>query len=470
MIRIALVILSGNAAASLLTLVRTLVIAHMIPVEDFGIAATFAVVIAVVEMASTLGLQAQIVQARDGDDPRFQAALQGFQLLRGLVLAVVLFLLAGPVADFLKLPEVAWAYRLMAVVPILNSLVHLDIHRLNRRMTYGPMIATGVLSNLVALASVWPLTAWFGDWRAMLGTILIQAAVAPLVAGILAERPFRAALDLATMRRSVAFGWSIFLNGMLLFLVFHGDRLIVGRVLGMEPLAIFSMGLTLLVTPALVFVNSALNLFLPLLSKTDPTTTEGRARFQHLAALSIELHLAFGVALVLGAAALGDWLVHLLLGAKYAALAPLLPWIALSQALRIVKDSPAAAILARAHTSNAAYSNLLRIAALPAAWLLAVRTGAVEAVVAAIIVGEGAAALANYGLLRWRTGVRLRDLAVPLAWGTLSCALALASTEVGGSQRPLLLAAAALTTAAAVWSMTLLRLAVLRRLRAPRPA
>ena len=78
MLRKALLILSGNAAASLLLFARNLVIARLIPVEDYGIASTFAIAMSVVEMASQLGLQQMIVQAREGEDPHFQAALQGF--------------------------------------------------------------------------------------------------------------------------------------------------------------------------------------------------------------------------------------------------------------------------------------------------------------------------------------------------------------------------------------------------------
>ena len=56
MLRSALLILSGNAAASILTLARNLIVARLISVENYGIAATFAIAMAVVEMASALGI------------------------------------------------------------------------------------------------------------------------------------------------------------------------------------------------------------------------------------------------------------------------------------------------------------------------------------------------------------------------------------------------------------------------------
>ena len=43
--RALLLILSGNALTSILLLVRSLVVARLLTLEDFGIAATFAIVI-----------------------------------------------------------------------------------------------------------------------------------------------------------------------------------------------------------------------------------------------------------------------------------------------------------------------------------------------------------------------------------------------------------------------------------------
>jgi len=241
MFRTVFLILFGNAAASLLLLARNLVVARLIPVEDYGIASTFAISLAVIEMISALGLQQQIVQARDGDDPDFQAALQGFQLLRGILSGAALFLLAGPLADFMNVPEAAWAYRVMALVPVLNATVHFDIHRLNRRMVFAPMLLSNGLPALITLLAVWPLSTWFGDYRVLLYAIGGQFVLMSLVSHLMAERPWRLRLDRAVMGRALQFGWPLLVNNILLFGVFNGDRVIVGRELGMAELAVFGM-------------------------------------------------------------------------------------------------------------------------------------------------------------------------------------------------------------------------------------
>jgi O-antigen/teichoic acid export membrane protein len=404
MARTALLILSGNAAASFFLLVRNLLIARLISVEDYGIAATFAIAMAVVEMASFLGLQQQIVQDRDGNDPRFQAALQGFQVLRGVIAAVAMFLLADWIATFLGIPEVAWAYQLLAVVPILNALQHFDIYRLNRQMRFKPLLLTGMLPALASVIAVWPLVIWLGDYRVMLYALILQIGLTALMSHLVAERPYRLVLDRALMVRSLTFGWPLLVNGFLMFFVFQGDKMIVGREMGMETLAIFAMGLTLALTPTLIIGKSAQNFFLPQLSQ--PHIAE--AQFRHRAVITVEAVLAMTLIFVLGIALVGPALVHVLLGKGYAELAVLLIWFVILQAIRIFKVGPQIIAMAKGHTGNDMYANVARLLVFPAAWYSAVTSGDLLTLLGIAIAGEALALVVALYLLQQRCRFPLR--------------------------------------------------------------
>ncbi|MCB1333343.1 MAG: oligosaccharide flippase family protein [Roseivivax sp.] len=426
MLRSALLILSGNAAASILTLARNLIVARLISVENYGIAATFAIAMAVVEMASQLGLQQQIVQARNGDDPRFQAALQGFQVLRGAISGVVLFALAWPIARFLGIPEVAWAYQVMAAVPVLNALQHFDIHRLNRHMRFMPLMLTGSVPALLSVVVLWPLSVYMGDYRVMLYSIVVQAVAAALTSHLAAERPYRLVFDRAVMGESLAFGWPLLLNGILLFAVFQGDKLIVGRELGMAPLAIFAMGVTLTLTPTLVMAKSAQNFFLPQLSRA----VEDPARFLRLAVVTVQAVLLSGLLFCLGVLVFGTPLVRLVLGTKYEPLVPYLAWLAIMQALRVVKAGPAIVALALGRTGNALIANIPRVLLLPLAWYVAVTSGDMLQIIWIAILGEALGLILSVLLLYDRLPLLSRDIALPhlAAFGFLGLAAMLTLT------------------------------------------
>ena len=409
MVRSALLILSGNAFAALLLLARNLVIARLIPVADYGIAASFAIAMAVVEMMSALGLQQQIVQAKEGNDPRFQAGLQGFQVLRGIITGAVLYLLAGPIADFLQVPQAAWAYRVMALVPVLNALVHFDIYRMNRQMRFMPMILTGAVPALAALIVVWPLALWYGDYKVMLYSIILQAALTALTSHVVATRPYRLVLDRALMTQSLKFGWPLLVNGILLFAVFNGDKLIVGRELGMETLAIFAMGFTLTLTPTLVMAKSVQNFFLPQLA----AAREDSARFEHLSIVTLQAILVLGLVFVVIVLLIGGPVVDLLLGEKYAELQAYLGLLAIMQAIRVFKAGPAIVAMAMGHTGNATLSNLGRLISLPVCWYVAVTFGDLQMIIWVVIIGEIVGYITALLLLRYRSHGTLHGMVWP---------------------------------------------------------
>lgn len=396
MTRSILTILSGTAGAALFLFARNLALAALLPVEQYGIATTFALAMAAVEMAMASGVQAQIVQARDGDDPDLQAALQGFQALRGLIAAAALAAAAGPVARWLGIPEVAWAYRALALIPVLNGLQNLDVHRLNRAGRFAPLALSQTLPAALALPLAAGLAAWLQDWRALLWAMLAQAAMALAITHLTAARPFRLGVDRTAWTRVMVFGWPILANTLVVFAVMQGDRLAVGRVLGMEVLGVFSMGVTLTLTPALVLASTLRISLLPGLSAA------GADRFPALARRAIRVSLALSALASATAAAAPAVVGALVAGTGFAALPALLLPLGLVQAARLAQASTTVAALALGATGNAAATSLPRLLAVGAGAVWLARGGGVEAVIWLAVAAETLGAGISAGLLRRR--------------------------------------------------------------------
>ena len=411
MFRSALLILSGNLFASLMMLARNLIVARLVSVEDYGIAATFAISMAIVEMMTTLGLQQLIVQETKGNDPKFQDGLQGFHLARSLLAGLVLYLLAGPIAAFLGIPEVAWAYELLALVPVLNGLMHFDNFRMTRQMRYLPSILTVTVPALVSVLLIWPLFQLYGDYRVMLYAVLAQGVMGLVTSHLVAERRYGLSLDMGIVRQAFRFGWPLLLNNIMMFAVFHGEKLIVGRELGMAALAIFAMGFSLTLTPALLIAKTLQSFFLPQLSAAK----EDRAAFTHLGLATLQSHLLAGALLVVAVVLLGEPLVRVLLGPKYEPLIALLVWLSIVQGLRVVKGGGSATSLAMAQTENAMAANVARVLFLPLAWYVAATGGELLLVVWIAIAGEFIGVVTAYLLGRLRMALPIGPMVPALA-------------------------------------------------------
>jgi O-antigen/teichoic acid export membrane protein len=277
-------------------------------------------------------------------------------------------------------------------------------------MRFGPMVMTGAVPAVLALGLVWPLAIWMGDWRVMLWSIMAQAAVTAITSHLVAERPYRLAWDSKITAGCLQFGWPLLVNAVLLFLVFQGDKIIVGRVLGMEPLAIFSMGVTLTLTPTLVLAKSAQNFLLPKLSRLPHGNGEDRLVFDRMARVTIQVALLNGALVILAVSLIGEPLIQLLLGAKYADLVPLFIAFSMVYSLRVFKAGPAVIALSRGHTGNSMVANLPRVAALPLGWLLLQSGGTLEQLLWLGVAAEVTGYFLSLGLVMRRPGVNLAPL------------------------------------------------------------
>jgi O-antigen/teichoic acid export membrane protein len=384
----------------------------MISVEDFGIASTFAIMLALVEMTSNIALDRLLVQAPDGDDPRLEATVHALQFVRGALGAAFLFAIAGPLATVFRVPKLMWAYQLLALVPFMRGLVHLDMFRSQRNMRFRQSVMAEFGSIVFSTLAAVPLADWLGDFRVMLYVILIQQALYTLLSHCFAERPYRWMYNRPVVRRAVSFGWPLLLNGSFMFAALHGDRVIIGNMFGMEELGWFSAASALTLAPAFICTKTLNSLFLPQLSIIQDRKEEFDRLFLAVAQAAIFLGALFGLFFTV----LGPPLIGRLYGEKYDPAMALIILLSIMQGVRICKSAPSLAAIARGETKNPMIANFVRALFLPVAWLVAWTGTQVPAVICVAIMGEMVSLASSLYLLRRILRLPLRALGLPMVF------------------------------------------------------
>jgi len=416
MIGTAMALLGGNLGVALLKFARNILVARLLSVENFGIAATFAIVFGFIEMLAFLGLDRFLIQTRNANLERVQATLHSLQILRGVFVAGVLWVTAEPLAALMDVPQVAWAFRLMALLPLIQGFLHLDMARAQRGMRFGPFVKAALGAEIAGLLSVWPFFLVFGDYRVVLGALLLQITLMTLLSHLLAERRYALGLDRTPAIGALRFGWPLLFNAALMFGILQGDRIIVANQLGPVTLGLFSLAFMLTFMPTGVLAQTINRLFLPKLAplQDDP------AAFDALARVVVQTGLVVGLAVAVGFSVLGADLVLILFGEKYAGALAVLVWLAVMQAVRVAKMGVSVVALARGETRSPMVANIPRVLLLPVAWLLVERGAGMETVVAVAILGEAAGLATAFALLRSWLAVPVRPL-IPalLAWGAV---------------------------------------------------
>ena len=412
-----------GAAASF---ARNIIVARLISVEDFGIAALLALSMSFVEMVSNLAIDRLLVQARDGDSERMQSTGQAFQAARGIGSAVVLFFAAGYIAEFFNIGHAVWAFQVLAAVPAIRGFIHLDAVRYQREMKFGASAWIEVVPQLAALGLAIPFGIWLGDYRVMLWVIVLQVVLQVATSHILATRKYMWAWDREIMRRMISFGWPLMVNGLLMFVIFQGDKAIVGAAFTMKELGWYSAAFMLTLAPSMIVTNVLRSLLLPLLSRVQNDQQAFRKRY----VLTLQTCLLSGLGLAVGLAVAGPGLLLLLYGDRYAEGAAVVSLLALMQGVRTAKVGPMIAAMSIGRTSNPMYANLARAGTLLLAVIAVVNGGGVMWVVFAGLVGEVLSFSVSLALLRSFSRQSISSIAKPI----VSCALVASCTQLLASR------------------------------------
>ncbi len=377
-------LLGGFAGAQAMAFVRNAMLGHMLAKGDFGIAAILTLLLQLLDSLTDLGVDRLIVQAKDGDDARFVATNHTALVMRGVLIGTLLFFTSGAIADFFAVPDAAAAIAAIALVPLLKGFQHLDARRAQRRLNSRPFVWIEVAPQAVALALTWPVVKYVPDFQAVVWLSLAQAVTALAVSHAVAERRYELAFDTAILKRLIDFGWPIWLSAFPLVAVYHGDRIVIGRLLGVEELAGYSAAFLLAMVPGLIAGKVGQSLMLPVFAAARDDAAKLKRQF---AALSEVTAVAAAIYLATAILAGGD-LLRIAFGPNYAGLGAVMAWLAAMWAVRMLQAVPGMLLLAAGETKPFLIAGLIRSLALIPATGVALMGYGLEAVAAMGLLGE----------------------------------------------------------------------------------
>ena len=344
--------------------VRTLIVARLVDRTDFGIAATLGMTVALLDMTSDLNAGTLLIQSKDGNEPELQASAQSVGLIRGMGCAAILLAIAYPAAALFSVPQATWAFLCLAMYPLFRAFAHLDTSRLQREMRFKPSAQVEVVSQLVSLLAAWPLAWWLRDYSALLWLMLLQAAVSTAATHWVAERRYRLAWNRTYIRQLLQFGWPLIINGMLMFAIMQGERLVIGSSKQLFPassytmadLGDFSVALTLTMTGVAALTKIAVTLMLPALAAVQ----SDQERFGKRYLMTAQVLCVGGACVALLFILAGKPLVIAFYGSQYVLAGRYIGWLGAAQAVRTVRMSVVLAALAKGDTRNTMMANLAR--------------------------------------------------------------------------------------------------------------
>lgn len=398
----------------------TLLTARILLPEDYGIVALTETVSPFLAMLAGLNLSTWIVQT-DRFEARDRAAMYSLTSLIGLTLALIGVSIAPFLALFFENPEMVLPFQVVSLTFALRGTAVVPLASLQRELDFRPIalmnLTVGISSGVLQLALAW---LGFGYW-ALIGGIVYREVVSAAWAHFYVGLPPRLAWDPALYRRAIAFGAAATLALIAAVLFNSSDKMIVGKLFGVELLGFYSMAFFLTDLPLARINNVMRPVFLPYFARLRDSPERMKEHFSRfvLAVTS----LIFPV--LLGVAAIAEDLVGVVLGEKWLPMAQPLQVLCVVGLMRSYTDNIPHLLLAVGKPMHVFWVRMIYLAVMPLCFLLLARAWGIEGVYFTWLVVFPTLSIAVLLVLQREIGITPWDYAVNLRAPALcSCIMA----------------------------------------------
>jgi O-antigen/teichoic acid export membrane protein len=304
--------LFAQAANFLLRMGSLVVLARLLEPKDFGLVGMVTAFTGMLNLFRDFGLSSAAIQRKSVTEEQ-SSTLFWINLTVGALLGLVAVAMAPAIADFYHEPRLFGVTLFLAAGFLFNAAGVQHSVLLQRQMRFTALAVVGVVSLIVSTAiAVGGAKAGYGYWALVAMTIsspLIETVGFWVATGWTPGWPRRR----TGMRSLLRFGGTLTLNGIVAYIAYNAEKVLIGRFWGAEAIGIYGRAYQLVSVPTNNLNSAVGEVAFSALSRLqdDP----GRLRSYFLKGYS--LVLAMTLPLTIACVVFADDVVTVLLGPKW---------------------------------------------------------------------------------------------------------------------------------------------------------
>lgn len=241
--------LAARASDRTLRFVSSLILARLLAPEAFGLLAATLSVIGFLETAAFVGTDHAIIQSKRFEDPRFLGSAFRVLLVRGVLLAALIFALAPAVAWYFENPDIAPMVRIVAFASLARGFSNPWVAAERRNLHFRSFSLGVVLGGVTQVGvSVGCSALGFGAESLALG-FASAAAVTAISGWALVPRRIDLGRDPEALAEIRAFARRAAGVPFLHMLSAQSPAILLGRFAGLELLGVYTLGYRLSTLP-----------------------------------------------------------------------------------------------------------------------------------------------------------------------------------------------------------------------------
>lgn len=301
-------------------------LARLLSPSEFGLIGLALIVVSFTEIFNDMGFGPAVTQKKELSQIDYSTAFWG-SLGFGIIIVGVVQLFAHQLALFFRSEELELVLRVISVVILLNSVKAVPLGYMYRKMQYKTLSLIQIASYVLGYGAVGITLAYlgYGVWSLVYAVIAHTLLSVVLYFFLIKKKP-GFSISWQSFKSLLHFGGGYSLSKIFSFAANKGDRIVVGRILGVESLGHYERSFQI-VRHATSLFGEVIDkvLFSPLARKQDNRKRVGE----------IYLELSYLLAIIFfpfsGFVALNsEAIVNILLGSQWQQTAQLVQILAIS--------------------------------------------------------------------------------------------------------------------------------------------
>ncbi len=269
----------GHIFSQVLRLGGNLILTRLLVPEMFGVMSLITVIMVGLTMFSDVGLLQNIVHSKRGGEPDYLNTAWTIQIIRGfflffftLVLSYGLYFLgregyvsSETVYGNVNLPIIL---AVMSVSVIFQGFNSIHILVLNRKLMMGRLVTIDLISQMIGLCFMLVWAWYFRDIWALVGGGILSSIIKMILSHSVIKYRCFFKWDKEAVHEIFHFGKWVFLSSIFGFIMFNGDRAILGGLVAPEMLGVYTVAFFLANALKTILLKLISSVFFPLLSET----------------------------------------------------------------------------------------------------------------------------------------------------------------------------------------------------------
>ena len=282
-----------RATSQLLHLIKIIVLARLLSPSDFGLFGVALLSLAALETFSQTGFDRALIQKK-GDISSYLNSVWTIEVVRGILIAIILFFISPYVAVFFNVPEVVPILRIIGLAVILKGSTNVAVTYFQKELEFKKLFKyqfSGTLADSITTIIIAIL--FHSVWALVIGLLVGNLVKLIVSYKINSYRP-KFEFNFLKLEELWVFGKWVLGSSILIFLVTHGDDILVGKLLGVTALGFYQMAYLISNAPATEISHIISQVAFPAYSKLQDDIP--RLRKAYLKVLRITTFFSFPIA------------------------------------------------------------------------------------------------------------------------------------------------------------------------------